>query len=199
MSESTNLESEKEETTPIRARVPDSLSRLLNLDLLDEILRDLGEIHWFRVSITTFYVGVMGLSIWGAVFSIAFGFSYLFDSSGILSSISRFATVGPLIPVVLWMFAGFSKYVATNLSESFEGEIANWSTVDNIKMSLVASFSLGAAFILRYFVFRAGYEVYQDGITQYELGGLIIVDFSWVSLLLIGIGAYGAILSEQSY
>lgn len=72
---------------------------LANIDLLVDAKNDFDQVDWFSISKITFYLGMIGLSIWSLTVSMTVVLDYSLSSPTLLGSAQRVFTVFPFLPV----------------------------------------------------------------------------------------------------
>lgn len=175
-------------------RVLQAGSAILNIDLFTDAVEDIGRVDWFRLSLTTFYLGVFGLICWCFYFALAFALQSVLSDNGLWSSFTKAVSHTSMSVIALWIFAGLSRWVAQGIETAHQDENIEWGFNNQLKIAAVSSISLSAALITRSIIFSAGFETIGTHPSTLETVSLIIVDISWVSLILIGVGGLGSLL-----
>lgn len=175
-------------------RVLDAIKEITNIDLLDDAVSEIKMVDWLRLSLTTFYIGVLGLICWSLYFGLIFGARFIVSSNGVITGFSRAVSVGPYSIIALWVFAGLARWTARGIDSTHQSESTVMSKIDAVKISGVSVISLFGALITRSILFTAETRMFSPPLTELETVSILIVDGSWVSLLLIGIGGVVSVL-----
>jgi len=192
-SESEGESHEPAQIAPSR-RILGGIKQITNIDLLDDAISEIKMVDWPRLSLTTFYIGVLGLICWSLYFALIFSAQFVISSNGVITGFSRAVSVGPTSIIALWVFAGLARWTAQGIDSTHQDGPTAMSKIDGVKISGVSVISLFGALITRSLLFTTEARMFTPPLTELEVISILVVDGSWISLLLIGIGGLASVL-----
>jgi len=168
------------------------LYEIWNWGLIKDAQKDIKETDWFHVAVTTYNLGIIGLIIWSVYMVVAFVITYLISSTGLVSAVTRLSTIGPLAPVIIFVFAVASRRAVQRLQQASESpQKANPS---NLPLFIITIIALLAAASARFVTFQTTVQLYGTNLSQSNVISIMIVDGLYISLLLIGIGGLASLI-----
>lgn len=153
--------------------------------------------NWFNISVSMYYIGIFGLIIWSFLVLFTLMLDHVLQAQGLIEGGKRAFNIGPLVPIGLYVFAGLSKWSiqahSTAHSDTIERDFA-----DRLKIVSISSLAIPIALFFRQtFALFTILELDSTTLSIYDTISLILLDISWISLLLIGIGGIGSLFATQ--
>jgi len=172
------------------------ISEFCNLSLLNDSYRAVIETNWYNIARTTFHIGFIGLLFWSLYMFIAWSITTLIDSTSIIGISSNIATVGPLFPIVIFIFAIFSNHTAESLEKIYDTKEDDSEEI--IPLFIVSTFALTVSGVYRWAIYSGLHQTFGNSLSELQVISTMIVDGLYINLLLIGIGGFGSILFEPN-
>lgn len=176
----------------------------LNIDLLPQATKNFNEVNWYRVSVTTFHIGVYSLLASSSVVLAAFLQAYLFSSPGLLSAITRTFTAGTLVPIFLAIFGVVAQWSWGRMNDvpsSKDSVLSNLESLSvgrNSSLVLTSVLSIGLALLLRVAIYESLPQSFGSSLGPGEMVTVVIIDGLYIGPMFMGIGGFATLLLETS-
>lgn len=185
-------EAEQENQTPLI-----TLARSVwNLDLLVDARGNLEGVDWFSVSITTFYLGFIGMSVWSLLIILALLVDYLASAPSLLTGARRVVQIGPMVPVLFFVFGIAASRAVGRLQTARERD-QQTGPGKLLSILLISSIALTAAGTFRWATYTVTSVAFGRSLAWQEVGALMIFDGAYISLVLVGVGGVGMLVFES--
>lgn len=178
-------EPEEESPAPSKA-IGKAIGAFWNLSLIGDAWADLSKTDWFTASVRAYQMGIFTLFVWATFTTLLFAITYLTAPKAILRIIGRFATVGPLAPIGIYLFARFSRRILGELTEEPPEEASREDLIMLFTLSLL-SFTLAAG--VRMGFYTTYIELFGSNPTWTNIISMMMADGLYIGLLLMGIGS----------
>ena len=175
-----------------------ALASTFNIELLRDAAGEFEDVNWYVVSLTTFHIGVVWLTVWSFLLTTMFITAHLVNSESVFSALSRAVTVVPFFPIALFIFAAFSRRSAKRLTEKSPPKNGWGQRTRAIALFTVSYSAIIIAAVFRWAIFNATPIVVGDSLSHSEIITLMFVDSGYLSLILIGIGGFSTLIYEPN-
>lgn len=199
-----HVDSGYEQNSSKRKPVLRIVNSALNINLLSQATQHFNEVNWYRVSVTTFHIGVYTLLTSSSIVFIAFLQEYLFSSPNLLSAISRTFTAGTLVPIFLAIFGVIAQWSwgrmndASSSKDSVLSNLENLSVGRNSSLVLTSVLSIGLALLLRVAIYESLPQSFGSSLSPAEILTVVIIDGLYIGPMFMGIGGFVTLLLEAS-
>lgn len=168
------------------------LTELVNWGLISDSREAIQDTDWYVLSLTTLYVGFLGLLCWSAYISFSLALSHLITSQGILDLGSRIVSVAPLTPVAIFIFAIWSNRAGMSMRKAYLEDQP--SAPPKFTLGAVSTVAFVAAGTYRWALYLTLHDFYGTSPTAWNVISILIVDGLHLSLLLVGFGSAGTLI-----
>jgi hypothetical protein len=174
--------------------VHDILISNFNLDLLPGVRQDFNNVNWYKVSATTFFIGVYVVLAWAFSVSAVLLIDYLIGASTGFSMVRRVLTVVPIVFPTLGLFGIIARWSWRRMEDTpppkntVLGQFKRLSIGSSSTLFIVSILSIALALAFRAVIHSVSVELYGTGLSPSQVFSVVFLDGIYIGLLLIGFG-----------